>query len=93
MKKFKDDLTRSIFDGEIDCGLTTGLIKKAQVKMVNVLIAKDLKVLITPPSNHLEKLKGNREGQYSIRVNNKYRICFDWINNEAFNIEFIDYHK
>jgi proteic killer suppression protein len=52
-----------------------------------------LHFLKSPPSNHLEKLKGDREGQYSIRVNDRYRICFDWINNEAFNIEFIDYHK
>ena len=55
--------------------------------------ATDLIDLKSPPSNHLEKLKGNRKNQYSVRINNQYRICFDWNGKEAFNIEFVDYHK
>jgi len=49
----------------------------------------DLKV---PPSNHLEKLSGDREGQYSIRINDKYRVCFRWQDNNAFDVEIVDYH-
>ena len=49
----------------------------------------DLKV---PPSNHLEKLSGDREGQYSIRINDKYRVCFRWQENNAYNVEIVDYH-
>jgi proteic killer suppression protein len=49
----------------------------------------DLKI---PPSNHLEKLSGNREGQYSIRINDKYRVCFKWEGNNAFDVEIVDYH-
>ena len=50
---------------------------------------QDLRV---PPSNHLEKLSGNRSGQYSIRVNRQYRLCFVWNGFEALEVEFVDYH-
>jgi len=49
----------------------------------------DLRV---PPANHLEKLSGNRKGQWSIRINNQWRICFDWIDNNAYSVEIVDYH-
>ena len=45
-----------------------------------------------PPSNHLEALSGNRKGQYSIRVNQQWRLCFRWENGTAFNVEIVDYH-
>ncbi len=50
---------------------------------------EDLKV---PPANRLEKLSGNRKGQYSIRINDQWRICFEWHENNAFNVEIVDYH-
>ncbi|MGZ4733643.1 MAG: type II toxin-antitoxin system RelE/ParE family toxin [Terriglobales bacterium] len=49
----------------------------------------DLKV---PPGNRLEKLKGNRQGQYSIRINNQYRICYIWRERDAYSVEITDYH-
>ncbi len=49
----------------------------------------DLRV---PPSNHLEALSGNRKGQYSIRINDQYRICFTVNNNDFYNVEIVDYH-
>lgn len=49
----------------------------------------DLKI---PPANRLEKLHGNRAGQWSIRVNDQWRICFDWQNGDALNVEIVDYH-
>ena len=49
----------------------------------------DLKV---PPGNRLEKLKGDREGEYSIRINDQWRICFNWSGHNALNVEIIDYH-
>ncbi|MCL2294603.1 MAG: type II toxin-antitoxin system RelE/ParE family toxin [Spirochaetes bacterium] len=55
-------------------------------KSINLL---DLRI---PPSNHLEKLKGDREGQYSIRINDQWRICFKWENGNAFDVEIVDYH-
>ena len=52
----------------------------------------DINDLRSPPSNHLEALSGNRLGQFSIRVNDKYRICFEFINSCAENVELVDYH-
>lgn len=49
----------------------------------------DLKV---PPGNRLEKLNGNREEQYSIRINQQYRVCFKWVNGNAYYVEIVDYH-
>jgi proteic killer suppression protein len=52
-------------------------------------ILQDLRV---PPGNRLEALKGGRKGQYSIRVNNQYRICFVWKSGDVFDVEIVDYH-
>ena len=54
--------------------------------------AIDLEDLRTPPSNRLEKLKGGRIGQYSIRINNQWRICFSWKEGGATSVEIVDYH-
>jgi proteic killer suppression protein len=54
--------------------------------------ANSLVDLQVPPSNHLEKLKGDREGQYSIRINERWRICFRWRENDAYEVEIVDYH-
>jgi proteic killer suppression protein len=93
MRRIKDSLTGDIFDGKCGKGIASGAARIAKMKIVRVLSARNLKDLVDPPSNHLEKLNGNREGQYSIRVNKKYRICFSWEDDKAFNIEFVDYHK
>lgn len=54
--------------------------------------SQDLNDLIIPPSNRLEKLKGDKKDYYSIRINDRWRIIFEWINNNAYNVEIIDYH-
>lgn len=54
--------------------------------------AKVLKDLEVPRGKRLEKLKGDREGQYSIRINQQYRICFDWFADQVENLEVVDYH-
>jgi len=51
-----------------------------------------LRDLLAPPSNRLEKLKGNRKEQYSIRINDQWRICFKWHENNAYDVEIVDYH-
>tara|TARA_B100000959_G_C14941261_1_gene607927 strand:- start:310 stop:498 length:189 start_codon:yes stop_codon:yes gene_type:complete len=58
-----------------------------------IFAASQLNSLRIPPSNHLEKLKGKRKGQHSIRVNDQWRICFIWRDNNAFKVEIVDYHK
>ena len=54
--------------------------------------AKELKDLMIPPANRLEKLKGDRKNQYSIRINDQYRICFQWEDSNAYDVEIVDYH-
>lgn len=54
--------------------------------------AENLSDLLIPPSNHLEKLSGFREGQYSIRINVQWRICFEWKEENAYQVEIVDYH-
>ncbi len=49
--------------------------------------------LKSPPGNRLEKLQGDRAGQYSIRINERWRICFEWRDQDAYNVEIVDYHK
>lgn len=93
MNKYKNKIAEQILNGEYIKGLTRELIVKAKSKLIIVSSATALIDLKSPPSNHLEKLHGNRKEQYSIRVNDQYRICFEWRKNEAFEIEFIDYHK
>jgi len=54
--------------------------------------AKSLQDLRSPPGNRLEKLRGDREGQHSIRINDQWRICFVWRENDAYEVEITDYH-
>jgi proteic killer suppression protein len=65
-------------------------VTKRKLAMLDGAMAlEDLK---SPPGNHLEKLRGNRQGQYSIRINDQYRICFVWRGHDAFEVEITDYH-
>jgi len=61
-------------------------------KLVSLDAADALPDLRIPPGNRLEKLKGHRAGQYSIRINDQWRICFDWKDGDAHNVEIVDYH-
>ena len=64
----------------------------ARRKLDQVNRVRDLGELATPPGNRLEQLKGKRAGQYSIRINEQYRICFHWENDYANDVEITDYH-
>ena len=92
MNKFKDALTQQIFDGTIVKGFPPDVLRRTVIKLTMVEAATAIGELSTPPSNHLEKLKRDRVGQWSIRVNDQYRICFKWHENRACEIEFTDYH-
>jgi proteic killer suppression protein len=67
--------------------------RTARRKLIYLDDAEDLQDLLAPPGNKLEKLKGNRSGQYSIRINDQYRICFEWIDEKARNVVIVDYHS
>ena len=66
--------------------------KTALRKMVGIDAAEILGDLKIPPANRLEKLSGRRQGQYSIRINDQWRICFKWKQGDAYNVEIVDYH-
>jgi toxin HigB-1 len=61
-------------------------------RMVQIDNAEELRDLAAPPANRLEALKGDRAGQYSVRINDQYRVCFRWKNGDAFDVEITDYH-
>jgi toxin HigB-1 len=61
-------------------------------RLVQVDSAEDIRDLRSPPANRLETLKGDRAGQYSVRINDQYRICFGWKGGDAFDVEITDYH-
>jgi toxin HigB-1 len=68
-------------------------IERSALRRLDMLdAAPDLRTLSTLPGNRLERLKGNREGQYSIRINDQWRICFVWRDGHAYEVEIVDYH-
>ncbi|EHS52029.1 plasmid maintenance system killer [Rhizobium sp. PDO1-076] len=92
IRSFKDKRTRSIDDGSIRKGFPADLVRRAQQLLTLLDAAKDLSDLRSPPGNRLEKLSGDREDQYSIRINIQWRICFVWTDAGPENVEITDYH-
>ena len=68
------------------------LQRQAQRKLMLINNALDLNDLRVPPGNRLESLSGNRAGQFSIRINDQWRICFTWDDGDAYQVEIVDYH-
>ncbi len=66
--------------------------RQAQIKLKLLHAVNNVNELRSPPGNRLESLTGNRSGQYSIRINRQWRICFNWQANNAHNVEIVDYH-
>jgi proteic killer suppression protein len=89
---FGDKQTNKIWDGERVKGLSTDIQEIARRKLRMLNNSNDLNDLMIPPSNRLEKLKGNLKEFYSIRINNQWRIIFKWNNSNAELVEIIDYH-
>jgi toxin HigB-1 len=89
---FGDKTTQKIWDGERVKGFSTEIQEIARRKLRMLNNSSDIKDLMIPPSNRLEKLKGNLKDFYSIRVNDQFRIIFKWNNGNASNVELIDYH-
>lgn len=94
---FYDQATEDIYNGDNTKKarkiLPRELWEIAYRKLDMLEAAISLNDLKIPPSNHLESLVGDRKGQYSIRINNKYRICFNWRDDGAYFVEITDYHK
>lgn len=92
IKSFADGLTEAAFYGKPMKGFPSDLRQVAQRKLTMVNSAKTLGDLTVPPNNRLEKLANDRAGQYSIRINDQFRVCFRWDNGDAHDIEIVDYH-
>jgi len=92
IKSFKDVRTRGIWERKRMKGFPCDLYKSARRRLgflEDVVLLDDLRV---PPGNKLEALQGDRKGQYSIRINEEWRVCFRWIDGQAFEVEMTDYH-
>jgi proteic killer suppression protein len=93
IESFASDETKMIFLGQLSAKLPKDIQRTARWKLIYLDDAEDLQDLLAPPGNRLEKLKGNRADQYTIRINDQWRICFQWIDNKARNVEIVDYHS
>jgi proteic killer suppression protein len=93
IRSFKDDETRKIFNRQWSTRLPKDMQKTAYRKLAMLHSANALLNLESPPGNRLEKLRGDRTRQYSIRINDRWRICFDWRDEDAHNDEIVDYHS
>lgn len=92
IKSIRDSETEKIFRRERSRKIPPDIQQAAYRKLRYLHNAKDLTDLRIPPSNRLEKLKGDRRGQHSIRINDRWRICFTWKSNDAYDVEIVDYH-
>ena len=92
IKTFKCKETEKIFCREYSKKLPRNIQKVAFRKLRMIDRSKTLIDLKVPPANRLEKLIGQRKGQYCIRINDQWRVCFKWIDNNALEVEITDYH-
>jgi proteic killer suppression protein len=92
IRGFHDRETERIFLRERGSRFARPLQRAALRKLLLLDAAESLEDLRVPPGNRLEKLVGDREGQYSIRINNQWRLCFRWEDGQAHDVEIADYH-
>ncbi|MBA0289234.1 hypothetical protein D7Y39_05220 [Stenotrophomonas maltophilia] len=91
IKSFNDKNTEKIAHAiRVKAWVNIESAVRRKLKMLNAAV--ELKDLLVPPGNNLEALKGDREGQYSIRINKQYRVCFKWVDGDAYDVEVTDYH-
>lgn len=92
IRNFKDKETQKIFERQRSRKLPSDIQQVALRKLRMLNRSQALQELRIPPANRLERLSGDRDGQYSIRINDQWRICFDWKEGDAMNVEIVDYH-
>jgi proteic killer suppression protein len=92
IRTFKDSETEKIFNRERSRKLPHEIQQAALRKLRMINRSSTLNDLRVPPGNQLEKLRGERLGQHSIRINDQWRICFVWENGDAYDVEIVDYH-
>ena len=92
IQSFKCKETKKIWDRIFSKKFPPEIQTRARRKLIALDLSESLKDLKNPPSNYLELLHGDRQGQYSIRINNQWRVCFVWKNSSAHHVEIVDYH-
>ena len=92
IKTFRDKEIEKIFNRLLSRKLPQNIQHLARRKLVILDAATELNALRVPPANRLEALKGDRRGQHSIRINDRWRICFKWKAGDAYDVEITDYH-
>lgn len=92
IRNIKDKETEKVWNQIFSKRLPKDIQRIALRKLIMINRAVNLKDLRIPPSNNLEKLRGDYKNNYSIRINKKWRICFKWVEGEAFDVEITDYH-
>lgn len=92
IRSFRDTVTEAVFRGRCPKGFPADIFSVARRKLGMLDAAVSLNSLRVPPANRLEPLKGNRKGQYSIRINDQWRVCFRWTASGPEDVEIVDYH-
>ena len=92
IKSFANKETERLFRGRKSRAVPPQVRERALSKLLVLNAATDVEDLQTPPGNRLEKLRGDREGQWSVRINQHYRVCFSFEGGDAYNVEIVDYH-
>lgn len=92
IKTFADRETQQLFISGKSKRLPPDLVKRALRRLEYVDLASDLNDLKVPPSNRLHALKDDREGQFSISINDQWRVCFRFVDGDAYDVEITDYH-
>ena len=92
IRSFRSKETEQVFNRLPARRLPSDILRAARRKLLILNAAESLADLRTPPGNRLEKLSGDREGQHSIRINQRWRICFKWRDGDAYEVEIVDYH-
>jgi proteic killer suppression protein len=93
IRSFSDSDTARVFNRVRVARWAKDVQRQALRKLLLLDAAEVVEDLRIPPGNRLERLKGKRAGQYSIRINDQWRICFKWSNGQASEVEIVDYHK
>ncbi|MDR7035154.1 type II toxin-antitoxin system RelE/ParE family toxin [Mesorhizobium sp. BE184] len=92
IRSYKDRIGESVAAGRAPKGFPSDLVRAAQRKLFMLEQAVELKDLMSPPGNKLHALSKDRAGQYAIRINDQFRICFRWVDGNAEDVEITDYH-
>lgn len=91
IRSFRNARTERLFNDH-DVPAFRAIERKARQKLLVLHNTKRLEDLSVPPGNRLEPLRGDRKGQWSIRINDQWRICFEWRDGDAHEVEIVDYH-